>query len=52
MPTAHATVEISESGRLTVPEPARKKLGIDGESVLVDIEIEYRPGRHKIEDDG
>lgn len=34
------TVEIDEDGRLTIPKPSRKKLGIDGENALLDLDVE------------
>jgi len=45
MAEAETVAEIDHKGRLTIPEPARKKLGLNdmeqGEKRLVDLDIEY-----------
>lgn len=33
------TVEVDERGRLTIPKPIRKALGIDGEQTTAEITI-------------
>lgn len=39
MTTATVTVEIDEHGRVTIPKPAREKLGIDGDETTVEMEV-------------
>ena len=41
MPHATVTVDVDEQGRLTIPKPAREKLGIDGEGAN-GAEVEVR----------
>jgi bifunctional DNA-binding transcriptional regulator/antitoxin component of YhaV-PrlF toxin-antitoxin module len=42
--TIHAvvktTVRMNENGRIVVPKPARESLGVDGASVIVEVEVE------------
>jgi len=33
------TVTIDEHGRMVVPKPARKRLGIDGEETTAEVEV-------------
>lgn len=35
-----AIVEMGTNGRLTIPKPLRKKLGVDGESALLELSVE------------
>lgn len=39
--TATATVNVDEQGRCYIPKPVREKLGINGESVNVELEVRY-----------
>lgn len=39
MPTATSTVHMDEQGRVTIPKPARKKLGMLDESGPVEVEV-------------
>ncbi len=39
MAKATATVQMDERGRVVVPKAARRKMGIDGESTTVEIEV-------------
>ena len=39
MAQATATVQMDERGRVVVPKAARKKLGVDGDSATVEIEV-------------
>ena len=32
---------MDEQGRIVIPKPARQKLGVDGEKVLVDVTVEH-----------
>lgn len=34
------TVKMGESGRVTIPKPVRESLGVNGEEVLLSIEVE------------
>lgn len=37
--TAVTTVNLDEQGRCYIPKPAREKLGIEGESLAIEVEI-------------
>jgi len=37
--TATTTVTIDDQGRLYIPQAVRKKLGIDGEECVVELEV-------------
>jgi bifunctional DNA-binding transcriptional regulator/antitoxin component of YhaV-PrlF toxin-antitoxin module len=39
MAKATVTREVEESGRVTIPEDARKALGIDGETAIVEMKL-------------
>lgn len=39
MPSATATVRIDGRGRLTIPQPVREKLGIDGDDVYARVTV-------------
>lgn len=39
MPTATATVQVAEDGRVTIPLEVRKKLGIAGTDAFAEIEV-------------
>lgn len=39
MATATTTVEMDERGRVTIPQPTRQKLGIDGQERTVEVEV-------------
>ena len=39
MARATATTSVDEKGRTVIPQPAREKLGIDGEETIVEIEV-------------
>jgi len=41
MDTATVTVPIDAQGRITIPAAARQKLGIDGESATVEVEVRH-----------
>lgn len=40
MPTATATVQMDEQGRITIPKPVREKLGVNGVETYVEIEVQ------------
>jgi bifunctional DNA-binding transcriptional regulator/antitoxin component of YhaV-PrlF toxin-antitoxin module len=36
------TVEMDNEGRLTIPKPTRKALGIEGQAAIIQLNIEVR----------
>jgi bifunctional DNA-binding transcriptional regulator/antitoxin component of YhaV-PrlF toxin-antitoxin module len=36
------TVEVTHEGRLTIPKPTRKALGIEGQNAILQLDIEVR----------
>jgi bifunctional DNA-binding transcriptional regulator/antitoxin component of YhaV-PrlF toxin-antitoxin module len=44
MTEATTTVTMDERGRIIVPQPAREKLGIDGERATVEVAVRYDTG--------
>lgn len=46
----NCTVEMDSRGRITIPQPDRKALDIDGERALLDLEVSVLKSGEELED--
>lgn len=46
------TLELDERGRVTIPQPTRKALGIDGREAIVEATIRYDENENENETGG